>query len=103
MDIAVLGVSAEAEQLYRYFLQHPGEEIGPARQTLGLDPDTAEAAVEELGGLALLNIGDRHRIMATEPRIGIERLIERRVEQLNNEIRQVLAARQAIASLLRDQ
>jgi len=103
MDVAVLGVSAEAEQFYRYFLQHPGDEVGPARQALGIDPDTAEAAIESLSRLALLNIGDRHNITATEPRIGIERLIEQRVEQLNNEIRRVLAAREVIASLQRDQ
>ncbi|MFI6799744.1 hypothetical protein [Streptosporangium canum] len=103
MDISVIGVSAEAEELYRYFLRHRGEGIGSVRQALNLDPDTIEAAAEVLSRLSLLDLTDRHRVVATEPRIGIERLVEQRLDQLNMEIRRVLAARDAIASLVEDQ
>ncbi|GII76275.1 transcriptional regulator [Sphaerisporangium rufum] len=103
MDISVIGVSAEAEQIYRHFLRNRGDGIGSARQALDLDPDTIEAAVETLGRLALLDIDDRHRIVAVEPRIGIERLIEQRLAELNAEIRRVLAARDSISSFIEDQ
>src|SRR4051795_6753886 len=97
MDVSVIGISTEAVEIYRYFLRNRGEGVGSAREALSLDPDAAEAAVETLARLALLDIGDRHRVTATEPRIGIERLIEQRLNELNAEIRRVLAARDAIA------
>ena len=103
MDISVIGVPAESVEVYRYFLRSPGEGIGSARQALDLDPDSVEAAVELLSGLALLDISDRHRVTATDPRIGIERLIEKRLEQLNEEVRQVLLSRSAISVLVEDQ
>ncbi|MDX6741600.1 hypothetical protein [Actinocorallia sp. A-T 12471] len=103
MDMSVIGISVEEEEVYRFFLRHPGEGIGTVRQALGWDPDAIEAAVEALGRLALLEISDRHRIAVTEPRIGVERLIERRLHDLNGQIRQVLAARDAISSLVEDQ
>ncbi|MET8161259.1 hypothetical protein ABZT47_33290 [Sphaerisporangium sp. NPDC005289] len=103
MDISVIGVPAEALEIYRYFLRHRGEGIGSIRQALDLDPDTIEAAVDTLDRLSLLDLTDHHRVMATEPRIGIERLVEQRLNELNSEIRRVLGARDAIASLVEDQ
>jgi DNA-binding CsgD family transcriptional regulator len=102
MDISVLGVSADEEEVYRYFLRHPGDGVGSLRQTLEWDPDAIEAAVDTLGRLALLDITDRHRVIATDPRIGFERLVEQRLHELNAEIRKVLGVREAIASFLED-
>lgn len=103
MDVSVIGISPESAEIYRYFLRHRGDGIGDARQALGLDPDTMEAAVEELERLSLLDLRDRHKVVATEPRIGIERLIENRLNELNAEIRRVLAARDAISIFMEDQ
>ena len=100
--MSVIGVSADAERIYQYFLRNPGEGIGSVRLALGFDPDTVEAEIEILGRLSLLDISDRHHVVPADPATAIERLIERRVEQLNAEIRQVLAARAAIAYLARD-
>ncbi|MEO3867435.1 hypothetical protein ABGB18_01250 [Nonomuraea sp. B12E4] len=103
MDIAVIGVSAEAVEIYRYFLRHPGDSVGSARQRLAdADPERIQAVVEELGLLGLLDIKDRHRVVATEPRVGIERLIEKRLDELNMEIRRVLETRDVIATLEED-
>lgn len=103
MDVSVIGITAEAVEVYRYFLRNHGEGIGSVRQALGLDPDSVEAAVESLERLSLLDLGDRHKVVATEPAIGIERLIERRLSELNTEIRRVLSARDVIATLVEDQ
>lgn len=103
MDISVIGVSAEEEEIYRFFLRHPGEGVGSVRQALGWDPDAVEVAAESLSRLGLLDITDRHRVVVTEPRIGFERLIEQRLHELNGEVRKVLAARDAIASFVEDQ
>jgi hypothetical protein len=102
MDLSVLGVSAHEEEVYRYFLRHPGEAVGAIRQALDWDPDTIEVAVDTLSRLSLLDIADRHRVVATDPRVGIERLIEQRLHSLNTEIRQVFTAREAITSLMED-
>ncbi|GAA1272719.1 LuxR family transcriptional regulator [Sphaerisporangium rubeum] len=103
MDVSVIGITAEAVEVYRYFLRHHGEGVGSVRQALGLDPDSVEAAVESLERLSLLDLSDRHKVVATEPAIGIERLIERRLGELNTEIRRVLSARDVIATLVEDQ
>ncbi|WP_405146106.1 hypothetical protein OG589_03540 [Sphaerisporangium sp. NBC_01403] len=103
MDISVIGVPTEAVEIYRYFLRHRGDGIGSIRQALDMDPDTIEGAIETLGRLSLLDLTDRHRVVATEPRIGIERLIEQRLSELNTEIRRVLTTRDAIASFVEDQ
>lgn len=102
MNLSILGISAEAERLYRYFLRHPGKGVDAARQDLGLDPDTTEAEAETLGGLALLDLTDRHRVIPADPATAIERLIEQRVDRLNADVRRVLAARAAIPRLARD-
>lgn len=102
MDMSVLGISAEAEEVYRYFLRHPRDGVGSIRHALDWDPDSIEAAVETLSRLALLDITDRHRVAATDPRVGFERLIEERLNGLNTEIRKVLAAREGITSFLED-
>ncbi|MFF0866023.1 LuxR C-terminal-related transcriptional regulator [Nonomuraea sp. NPDC003560] len=102
MDLSVIGVTPEAEAVYRYFLRHRGESVGSVPEALDLDPETVESAVETLERLAMLDLNDRHRVTATEPRIAIERLVEQRLEELNAEIRRVFGARDAISSFLED-
>lgn len=102
MDLTVIGVTPQAEEVYRYFLRHRGESVGSVPEALGMDPDTVEAAIETLDRLAMLDLTDRHRVIATEPRIAIERLVEQRLEELNAEIRRVFAARDAISGFLED-
>ncbi|GAA4623463.1 hypothetical protein GCM10023196_019740 [Actinoallomurus vinaceus] len=103
MDISTIGVSADALAVYRCTLKRPGCGSDVIRRRLGLDQKTLESAIETLGRLALLEVRDGHRLSATDPRAGLERLIEQRVEKLNMEIRQVLAARDVIALLEEDQ
>ncbi|MCG5216078.1 helix-turn-helix domain-containing protein [Streptosporangium sp. KLBMP 9127] len=71
-------------------------------EALGIDPDTVEVAVESLGRLSMIDLSDRHRVVATEPRIAIERLVEKHLDALNAEIRRVFAARDAISAFVED-
>jgi DNA-binding CsgD family transcriptional regulator len=103
MDVSVIGISPEAAEIYRYFLRNPEHGASGVRRALDMDPGTVETAVETLGELSLLDLTDRHRVVATDPKIGIERLIEGRLGELNLEIRRVLAARDAIPSFVTDQ
>jgi DNA-binding CsgD family transcriptional regulator len=102
MDLAVIGITPQAEQIYRYFLRNRGEGVGSVPEALELDPDTVEEAVELLDRLSMLDLTDRHRVVATEPRVAIERLVEQRLEELNAEIRRVFGARDAISSFMED-
>lgn len=102
MDLTVIGITPEAEAVYRYFLRHRGESVGSVPEALDMDPETVEEAIETLDRLAMLDLTDRHRVVATEPRIAIERLVEQRLEELNAEICRVFSARDAISSFLED-
>ncbi|GAB2480848.1 MULTISPECIES: helix-turn-helix transcriptional regulator [Streptosporangium] len=102
MDVSVIGISPEAVEIYRYFLRHRGEGVDSVPEALGLDPDLVESTAETLGRLGLLDLHDRHRVVATEPRIGIERLVEKRLNELNAEVLRVLAARDAISVFMED-
>jgi DNA-binding CsgD family transcriptional regulator/sugar-specific transcriptional regulator TrmB len=98
LDVSVIGISPEAAEIYRYFLRNPEQRASTARLALDMSPDAAEAAMETLGEMSLLDLTDRRRVVATDPKIGFERLIEARLDELNLEIRRVLAARDAIPS-----
>ncbi|RCG31152.1 LuxR family transcriptional regulator [Sphaerisporangium album] len=102
MDLTVIGITPELEEIYRYFLRHRGEGVGSLPESLSMDPDTVEAAVETLGKLSMLDLTDGHRVVAIEPRVAIERLVEKRLDELNAEIRRVFAARDAIVGFLED-
>ncbi|MFD9948506.1 LuxR C-terminal-related transcriptional regulator [Nonomuraea sp. NPDC059023] len=102
MDLTVIGITAPAEQVYRYFLRHRGESISSVPDALSMDFEAVEEAVETLGRLSMLDLTDRYRITATQPRVAIERLVERRLEELNAETRRVFAAREAIVSFQQD-
>lgn len=103
MDLSSFGISPEGEAVYRFFLRHPNKVLPFVASELKLDRDTVEAAVEQLTELGMLDVSEGHRVMVTDPAVGIERLIEQRLNVLNEEIRRTLVARSAIASFQEDQ
>jgi DNA-binding CsgD family transcriptional regulator len=103
MDLSSFGISPEGESVYRFFLRQPNQGLPFVTSELGLDRDTVEAAVEQLVQLGLLDVNDGHKVMPADPAVGIERLIEQRLNVLNEEIRRTLAARSTIGSFQEDQ
>ncbi|HEU5158003.1 MAG TPA: LuxR C-terminal-related transcriptional regulator [Streptosporangiaceae bacterium] len=101
MDLSPLGISPTEEDVYRFFLEHPNRGLPDVGPELGLDCDTVEGAVEQLERLGLLDASQCHRVRSADPQDAIEHLIEQRIGELNDEIRQVLAAR-ATVPMLRD-
>ncbi|MCF6474021.1 helix-turn-helix transcriptional regulator [Nonomuraea sp. MG754425] len=102
MDLSVIGITPDAEAVYRHLLRNPGQSAGSIPEALGMDPDTVETAIDVLDRLGMIDLSDRYRITATEPRTAIERLVEQRLEELNAEIRRVFGTRDAITSFLDD-
>jgi DNA-binding CsgD family transcriptional regulator len=99
MDLSPLGISPIEEDVYRYFLEHPNRGLPDVGPELGLDCDTVEGAVEQLERLGLLDASQCHQVRSADPQAAIEHLIEQRIGELNDEIRQVLAARATVSSL----
>ncbi|MFD7584789.1 helix-turn-helix transcriptional regulator [Kitasatospora sp. NPDC059811] len=102
--LAVLGVNAQEESVYRLLLRSPDIGLTPIALGCGLDRDTAGAAVTRLRELGLaIATGDRHAFSGVDPKAAVERLARRRLDGLQDEIRQVVSARHLVDGLLEDQ
>jgi DNA-binding CsgD family transcriptional regulator/sugar-specific transcriptional regulator TrmB len=98
-----LGVSANEEELYRFFLRNPDSDIDAAGAELALDRDAIDAAHQGLKRHGLVRDADDRAIVAADPVAAIEKLIETRMEALNEELRNVSGVRAALPTLIEDQ
>ncbi|MFD7447442.1 helix-turn-helix transcriptional regulator [Kitasatospora sp. NPDC059827] len=102
--MAVLGVSAREESVYRLLLRSPGIGIAAIALACGLDHGAARAAVTGLRELGLATaVHDRPAFDGVDPRAAVERLARRRLDGLQDEIRRVVSARHLVDGLLEDQ
>ncbi|GAA2359088.1 helix-turn-helix domain-containing protein [Nonomuraea africana] len=79
MSLAALGISPHEEQVYRYFLRNPGTDTADIDRTV----------VERLLELRLLEIGPDGAVTVVGPQAAMERLIERRLDEVSGELRKV--------------
>ncbi|MFD0397422.1 helix-turn-helix transcriptional regulator [Kitasatospora sp. NPDC127121] len=101
--LAVLGVSTREESVYRLLLRSPGIGITAIALGCGLDRDTAAAAVLRLRELGLaIAASDPPVFDGVDPGAAVERLARRRLDGLQEEIRQVVSARHLVDGLLED-
>ncbi|WP_394618972.1 hypothetical protein JNUCC0626_07690 [Lentzea sp. JNUCC 0626] len=98
-----LGLTAIEEMLYRFFLRHPNFAPDLDEITFDTDRNAIDRAFERLKELGLVRYHHDRGVVAMDPVVGIEKLIEGRIEALNEELRSVSAARTAIPLLLEDQ
>ncbi|MFE3498875.1 helix-turn-helix transcriptional regulator [Kitasatospora sp. NPDC059160] len=102
--LAVLGVSAREESVYRLLLRSPGIGIAAIALACGLDHDAARAAVTGLRELGLATaVRGRTAFDGVDPQAAVERLARRRLDGLQDEIRRVVSARHLVDGLLEDQ
>ncbi|MEV0268018.1 helix-turn-helix transcriptional regulator [Hamadaea sp. NPDC050747] len=87
MSMRGLGVSADDEQAYRQLLRDPDA---------CLSPDS----VRRLASLGLVAVAADGVLTAIDPRSAVDRLIGRRLGQLDEEIAQIHGARSSLPSLL---
>lgn len=98
-DLSVLGLSPEAVAVYRFLLGVPAAYPDSVVAALGVEREELDQALDTLHDLQLARYTPDHRLIATEPGIGIERLIERRLAELSDASYRVTAARLAIPAL----
>ncbi|MZE55903.1 helix-turn-helix transcriptional regulator, partial [Streptomyces sp. SID5770] len=96
-----LGISADAEDVYRCLLRNPAMRAEDLVAATGLDRDAMERALEQLELCGMIRSSGRH-LQVVDPAFAVERLIEERHEAASAELQRLSAARSVIASLVRE-
>ncbi|MBP2708343.1 hypothetical protein JOL79_31650 [Microbispora sp. RL4-1S] len=98
-DLAGLGVSEEEERVYRALLREPNLNA----QTLAAILDVPAARIlERLQALGMVKLGSNNKLVAVDPNIVVERLIELRLDNLQTQLQRTLSARHVVSGLLQD-
>ncbi|MCB5178384.1 helix-turn-helix transcriptional regulator [Streptomyces antimicrobicus] len=95
-----LGLSPREETVYRHFLRSPRGRPETLGQRLGISREEADEALRSLCRYKLLRVAAEGRVVPIDPVLGIERLIEQRLEELNEQLRQVASVRSVIPELV---
>ncbi|GLZ76169.1 hypothetical protein Afil01_09760 [Actinorhabdospora filicis] len=101
MDLDALGISARDERVYRYLLRRPdGVNRAEAATDLGLCAADLVAVVDALAELGLIS---GHEVLhARDPERALDDLIERRIAETRERMREIGAVRDVLPSLLRE-
>ncbi|WP_129308620.1 LuxR family transcriptional regulator [Streptomyces sp. L2] len=99
LDLSCLGLSTEDVRAYECCLKHPRSTAESTAEALGTEPDQAQAVLGRLTEFGLLRADEDGSLKAVDPVIGIERLVEQRFAELNDELRRVSSARGSISAL----
>ncbi|WP_340563365.1 LuxR C-terminal-related transcriptional regulator [Streptomyces sp. GSL17-111] len=95
--LAVFGVTSEEETLYRFLLRNPGIRADEVHQRVGAPREAVERGLERLQHLGLLrpDVSDRG-LTPTSPDIAMARLMDRRLQELHEEIMRVTTSRYVV-------
>ncbi|MFG2294352.1 LuxR C-terminal-related transcriptional regulator [Streptomyces sp. NPDC048603] len=102
MTLTSLGLSQREERVYRHSLRTTRvcpESVG---RSLGISQDEADSAIRSLCRHKLLRVAREGHAVAIDPVLGIERLIEQRLQELNEQLREVASARSLIPELVEE-
>lgn len=100
MSLTSLGLSRGEESVYRHFLRTPDFGAEGVGEKLGMSRDEADSVLRSLSRYKLVRDAGGGRWVAIDPALGIERLIEQRLGELNEELRLVSSARSLIPELV---
>ncbi|MFG2639788.1 LuxR C-terminal-related transcriptional regulator [Streptomyces sp. NPDC048370] len=99
-EMAVFGVSALEEELYRHFLRNPDTPADDVHLLLHTDPDETRACLARLRALELLHPERADgRVSPAEPEAALTRLTDRRLTELHRELQRVTRSRHVIDGL----
>ncbi|MFK4191882.1 MULTISPECIES: helix-turn-helix transcriptional regulator [Streptomyces] len=99
--MAVLGLTAAEEELYRHLLRNPGVELDEAHVLLRQEPLTLDAAVRRLRELNVIREDDG-KAWPHKPDLVVNRLAQQRLEEFYSTIRTLSDLKPIVDSLTRD-
>ncbi|WBP85127.1 LuxR C-terminal-related transcriptional regulator [Kitasatospora cathayae] len=102
-ELSHLGVGADEELVYRSALRSPGLGTEALALAAGMGVHELRAVLERLTASGMVTVAEDEGIMATDPFVVTERLVESRLTELQAEIQRVIAARHVVSVLLDDQ
>ncbi|MEV2268681.1 helix-turn-helix transcriptional regulator [Nonomuraea africana] len=97
MNLAGLGLTAEQERVYRYFLRSPHADLDAAAAHLGIPH--LPAVLDRLRTLGVID----DSLAALSPAVAVAQLIRRRMEQTSRELHQLSAAWDIVRDLAEEQ
>ncbi|MFD5024460.1 helix-turn-helix transcriptional regulator [Streptomyces sp. NPDC058373] len=103
-EMAVFGLSATEEELYRHFLRNPGtcaDDVHLLLRTAHEEAARALARLRELG--LLLPAGPDGRVVPADPEQAVSHLADRRLHELHQDLRRVTRARHVVEGLRAEQ
>ncbi|MGW2402651.1 helix-turn-helix domain-containing protein [Kitasatospora sp. NPDC001664] len=100
--LAVLGLHAHDERVYRTLLRAPGIAAPEVASACGLPLDTAHQVLERLQHLGVVTRRGQDTFHGTDPHTVFDHLSQRRLVRLQSQIRQIAAAHSLMGSLLPD-
>lgn len=97
-----LGLSPEAESVYRAMLEHPDDGVARLAERAGLSEEAVCEALDQLSRLAVArgDAGAGGRVRVVGPRLAARILVDRQQALLGEQQRRLEAARTAAAELL---
>ncbi|WP_245246576.1 helix-turn-helix transcriptional regulator [Streptomyces lonarensis] len=99
-DMAVLGLSAEEELVYRHFLREPDSDPATVPERLEMDRAKADDAVQRLRVIGLLRTDTRPGMLSpADPETAVARLTELRLRALYREIQLITQSRHLLDAL----
>ncbi|MEU2513499.1 helix-turn-helix domain-containing protein [Streptomyces syringium] len=102
MLLSCLGVTAEEEKVYRFLLPNGKGLTGEIGKALAMPQESVNLSVRRLAALGLVHVPGDGSVVAVDPAIGVERLIEDALSGLRARMREVGAARSAVSELGRE-
>lgn len=102
--MAVFGVSAHEEEVYRHFLRNPGTSADDIHLLLHAAPERARRCLERLQELGLLHrAGDDRLVFPADPEVALTRLMDIRMHELHQELMRVTRSRHVVDGLRAEQ
>ncbi|MGD3112022.1 LuxR C-terminal-related transcriptional regulator [Streptomyces sp. YGL11-2] len=100
MVLALLGLDACTEEVYRSMLSHPGEGVSGLALLLRREEQEIRAALDRLHELSLVRPSRSEGLYAVSPELGMEALLARQQAELAAQQQRVEASRAAAAQLI---
>ncbi|MBV2153704.1 LuxR C-terminal-related transcriptional regulator [Kitasatospora sp. SUK 42] len=98
-----LGVTECEEIVYRSVLRSPGLDVEALAPVVGMEVRSLRAVLDRLEDAGMVAVVGTRRVEAVDPFVVLERLVENRLGELQEEFQRVISSRHLVNILLDDQ